>query len=208
MHNDFNILVDKSDGLEFDTSSRAQAEDDFKEQAIRRLGVESSGYINLIFAIINNAASAGHGEYFAGHKFKYHCYLLGIDHEDLLQSMLLKKLGGAPLKRKRNFQLIQDLGGEIREKYKTGRYTQQTLAEMYVVRVGDVAKLLKDLKVGYGRDRPPHFKDDVIALRRSGATMKQVSRHFHVRNEEIRAILTPLGLNIRRVTKKKYHLGG
>ncbi len=202
------LNIDNSEQLEPYTGTVADAALNFKDGVLRRVGIAQKGYVNLIFEIIHQAATDGDSDYFLGHKFKYHCYLLGVDHEDLLEVIVRKGLSSRSIRRKSRPNGILVLRDEIREKYSSGNYTQEMLSKEYATSQQNISLCVKGIKSTYRINKSPTLTQDIITDRLQGHTIKVIARKFKVDNAKVVAILKPLGMNKKQPTKNKYHLGG
>ncbi len=200
------IELDRTDDLIPDTSTMCSAFDDLKSDILIRLGSSVTFEVSLILEVMKKSASDGAEHYFLGHMFEYHCYLLGLDYEDLLEIIVSKGL----IKRKNTLKIIEtyteELKDEIRSKYSSGEYTQRMLCDEYNIGDFHLKTMVKGVPHKYCKKRSVTFHQDVIDLRLAKLTIKQIARKLHVKHGTVSEILTPLGLNRKFKTKNKYYL--
>ncbi len=200
------LHIDRTDDYELDTSSISDAFADLQNDILLRVGVELRPQVRLVLEIMKQSATDGSEEYFLGHQFKYHCYLLGLDAEDLLESIVKRGLGKKAIKRKEVVQMVTEFSDEIRECYTKGRHTQKQLATQFDTSQQNISHIVKGLPRRPRTFLSPTFEQDVIAARLEGGTIKRIARAFKVDNAKIVAILRPLGMNKKKPRKNKYYL--
>ncbi len=198
--------IDRSDSYEGFDTSMSMAFDELQDGILRRVGNGSAFEVRLILEIMKLSARDGDESYFLGHIFKYHCYLLGLDSDDLLEVIVSKGLGKTPILINTT-KGVGHLRDEVRERYATGDYTQASLAKDYGVSQQAIHKMVEGIKSAYRSKRPDSFAQDIINERAAGTTIKRIARKFKVDNARVVSILKPLGMNKRIPVKNIYHLG-
>jgi hypothetical protein len=200
------LYIDRSDELTSNLTTMSEAFDSLHTDIVSRLGVDSSFDVRIILEVIKAAGTAKDGrEYFNGPTFKYHCYLLGLDHEVLIKTIRDKKLVGTR-KRGKQADIAKEKAREIIEKYLTGEHSYSSLQKEYSLSAKYISNILHDIKIDrYARSET--FENDVISDRVNyGHSMKDIASKRHVDIQAIRNILQPLGLNKALPKRRRYHL--
>ncbi len=205
--NDGHITIDRSDELESSLSTMSEAFDSLHSDIVSRLGHEVSFDVRLLLEAMKDAGNSSDGEeYFSGNTFKYHCYLLGLDHQVLLETITKKNLVGSR-KRGKQKDIAKENATEILKKYLTGNYSYQNLKKEYGLSSRYISDILKEVKIDRNL-RSETFENDVISDRVNyGHSLKDIASKRHVNIKAIRAILEPLGLNKALPKRRRYHLG-
>lgn len=204
------LHLDYSDDLEADSLSVAGALQSLEEDILRRIGYGSASDVRLLLAIMQQSAIDRDEEYFLGHKFKYHCYLLGLDSEDLLEMIIEKGLNKKKVIRKTRYEGVDNFAihDEIRNNYSKGACSQADLAREYNLSALSISKIVHGMQNKGRLNKSATLTEDVITERLKGTTIKRIARKFHVGDARVVAILKPLGMTSKLETKNKYHLGG
>src|SRR5260221_11678261 len=96
----------------------------------------------LILGIIRSAAIEGDSDYFRGHMFKYHCMLVGLNHEVLLETIIRLKLDTIERKVHDSVKIARSQRDELVAKFKTGMYSKTKLAKNYNISTDSLGKIL------------------------------------------------------------------
>ncbi len=195
--------LDYSDDLEPCLMTHCEAFDRLRIDICDRLGKDLHFEVTLILEIMKRAALDLSKEYFYGHQFKYHCYLIGLDADSVLKQVGISGLLRDKISTVSKRRIADSKIGEIREKYATGKYRIGDLVKEYQVSEKRIAEMVKGLPCSYRPPRPESFKDEVIALRKERTPMKVIARHFKADISTITDILKPLGLNKPYPRKKR-----
>lgn len=99
--------------------------------------------IQLILGIMKSAGDENDLEYFASPSFTYHCTVLGLDDEAILESIVRKSLLTPAMKSRHNYQTIVDEYDEIIRLYVEEGLSQKDLATMYNISAPTMRKVLK-----------------------------------------------------------------
>ncbi len=90
-YGDLDAAIDHTDAIP-DEFGHLDAMALIGKELYRRFGEEVAPEINLILAIMQSAASSKDADYFGSENFTYHCAILGLDAEDMLEKIARKKL--------------------------------------------------------------------------------------------------------------------
>lgn len=108
----------------------------------KQLGEESMPYARCILGIMQSAGDENDLDYFGSSAFSYHCMLIGLDADDILQTIVRKRLLSKKVTTHHNYKTIVDEEDKIRWMYEMEGVSQGALAEMYNVSPPTIRKLL------------------------------------------------------------------
>jgi len=98
--------------------------------------------LRLIIGIMQSAADLNDMLYFTGHAFKYHCFLLGLDADTMLEMIVRKKLLAKEVTKRYTYQTILEEEDNIINQHELEGIPIDVLATMYNVGSGTIRKIL------------------------------------------------------------------
>ncbi len=99
--------------------------------------------VRLILGIMKSAGDENDFDYFASDEFNYHCILLGLDADDILQTIVRKRLVLKKVKTSHSLKTIAAEEDCIRWLHEVEGFSYRVLGEMYNVSHRTIGKLLK-----------------------------------------------------------------
>ncbi len=108
----------------------------------KQLGNDVLPEVRLILGVMKSAGDENDLDYFGSNAFTYHCMLLGLDDEEILETIVRKRLLSKKITTRHNYKTITEDEDKIRWLYEVEGVSQRVIAEMYNVSCPTIRKLL------------------------------------------------------------------
>ncbi len=117
---------------------------DLIEQVIHReVGDELLPHIKLLLGIMKSAAEDNDLDYFGSNAFKYHCILLGLDNELILETIVKKRLLRPKPKTNYSYKTVAQAEDRIRWLHDIEGLSHVAIGEIYNVSHRTIRKVLE-----------------------------------------------------------------
>ncbi len=151
-----------------------------------RLG-QPSTEIRLYLEVILSAVKANDLDYFLGEVFEYHCYLVGLDHNLLRETIIAEALMIAKKRSKYTPRLAHLARPDIIDKHNRGM-SMTSIAEEYDISVKTVKKLLDPTYITQHSIQNLKAKSIRINLE-NGITKKEIAEKYNLSERSVNRIL-------------------
>jgi hypothetical protein len=130
------------------TTTNLEFMNQFENIMADKFSMDTIPYVRFLVGIMISAADNNDLEYFSSKAFEYHCMLLGIDHESILECIVRKQLIIAKKipKSRGDSKKVREDRDEIAYRYDLGDVTLNELANDYGVCTKFIRTLIDESK--------------------------------------------------------------
>ncbi len=141
-HGNLDIAVDYTGELDEDFN-KLDALALIGKELYKRFGGDVSSEINLILGIMHSGAMEKDRDYFASENFEYHCALLGLDADEILEQIVRKNLLAKCNNKITGLKKYKDV---IKFQFNIEGYSYRELSIKYGVSTRTIGRLINDKK--------------------------------------------------------------